>query len=164
MKCYYHKDEEAVGGCVGCGHLVCADCKTMLGEKTYCRDCADRLVAETSETETPITKRPSWFERHLNWTWFFAWISTPFAWYLVILGVAWVADNWPPLDRLLTDELFLFELIMWLTWLVVYLAIMVPVSVYVLRRKGRSFWWLLLIFSYLPFPMFLKNKLGRGLL
>ena len=155
MNCYYHKDKEAVGGCVSCGHLVCADCKTMLGEKTYCSACADKPVAQSRETETLVTKSPSWFERHLNWTWFFAWISTPIAWYLVILLLAAMADRGSALEQS-------FELVMWLTWLVVYLAIMIPASIYVLRRKERSFSWLLLIFSYLPFPMLLKDKQGRG--
>ncbi len=130
----------------------------------FCPQCGQGLaVSGVKEDQNYVlhsampVRKTSWFARHLNWTWFFAWISTPIAWYLVILALAFVADHWSPLDKL-------FELIMLLTWLVVYLAIMIPASIYVLRRKGRSFSWLLLIFSPVPFPMFLKDKLGRGLL
>lgn len=59
MNCYYHEGKEAVGGCVGCGHLVCADCKAMVGEKSYCKVCVDRLVTRMRLTETPVSEHPS---------------------------------------------------------------------------------------------------------
>ena len=40
--CAYHPDREAVGSCVGCGNLICAECKTVLGGKIYCNPCADK--------------------------------------------------------------------------------------------------------------------------
>ena len=40
MNCYAHPDTGAVGTCVSCGKAVCADCATIVGGKTYCRDCA----------------------------------------------------------------------------------------------------------------------------
>lgn len=54
MNCYYHRDKEATGGCVGCGHLICAECKAMLGEKSYCKACADRLATGMRGTETAV--------------------------------------------------------------------------------------------------------------
>ena len=60
MKCYYHKDKEAVGGCVGCGHLVCADCKAMIGEKSYCKACVERLVTRMRLAERPTSIRTMW--------------------------------------------------------------------------------------------------------
>ncbi len=162
MNCYYHKDKEAVGGCVSCGHLVCADCKTMLGEKTYCNACADEPVAQSSETETLVTKSPSWFHRHLNWTYFFVWAFLSWlSGYAVMLILALVLDALSPQPNDLMSiqsELILI----WLAWCVGYLAVMIPVSVYVLRRKCRSLWWMLLVFSPMPFPMLLKDKQGRG--
>lgn len=41
--CAYHPKREAVGACVNCGRLVCAECKTVLGEKIYCNLCADTV-------------------------------------------------------------------------------------------------------------------------
>ncbi len=45
MNCYYHPDREAIGACVNCGRLICAECKTVLAEKIYCNPCADKLFA-----------------------------------------------------------------------------------------------------------------------
>ena len=59
MNCYYHEGKEAVGGCVGCGHLVCSDCKAMIGEKSYCKACVERLVTRMRLTETPVLERQS---------------------------------------------------------------------------------------------------------
>ena len=46
MKCEYHPEAEAVGICVNCGRVVCADCKLMLANRTYCQACADRIFHE----------------------------------------------------------------------------------------------------------------------
>jgi hypothetical protein len=32
-KCTYHPEREAIAACSGCGRLVCAECKTVLGKK-----------------------------------------------------------------------------------------------------------------------------------
>ena len=50
MKCAYHPEADVVGSCVSCGRLICAECKTVLGEKIYCNPCADKLVASKVET------------------------------------------------------------------------------------------------------------------
>jgi len=41
--CAYHPKREAVGACVSCGKLVCAECKTVLAEKIYCNPCAEKM-------------------------------------------------------------------------------------------------------------------------
>jgi hypothetical protein len=41
--CAYHPKRDAVGACVNCGRLVCAECKTVLGEKIYCNLCANTV-------------------------------------------------------------------------------------------------------------------------
>jgi hypothetical protein len=46
MKCEYHPEAEAIGICVNCGRAVCADCKLMLANRTYCQACADRIFYE----------------------------------------------------------------------------------------------------------------------
>ena len=48
--CAYHPDREAVGSCVGCGRLVCAECKTVLRGKIYCNLCAEKMVLGRAET------------------------------------------------------------------------------------------------------------------
>ena len=48
--CAYHPDREAVGACISCGRLICAECKTVLGEKIYCNPCADKMFASRAET------------------------------------------------------------------------------------------------------------------
>lgn len=42
-KCACHPDREAVGACVSCGQFICAECKTVLGEKIYCNPCANKM-------------------------------------------------------------------------------------------------------------------------
>ena len=41
--CSYHPTREAVGSCVNCGKMVCAECKVILSEKIYCQLCANEL-------------------------------------------------------------------------------------------------------------------------
>lgn len=56
-KCTYHPEREATAACSGCGRLVCAECKTVLREKTYCNPCAEELLLAQvgSETAKPST-------------------------------------------------------------------------------------------------------------
>ncbi len=49
-KCAYHSEADAVGACVNCGKLVCAECKTVLGGKIYCNPCADKQFSAKLET------------------------------------------------------------------------------------------------------------------
>ncbi len=37
MRCYYHKDKEAVGTCKSCGKGLCRDCAVDLGKGLACR-------------------------------------------------------------------------------------------------------------------------------
>jgi len=44
MKCFYHRDREAVGLCKSCGKGLCGDCQTDLGQGLACKDrCEDRV-------------------------------------------------------------------------------------------------------------------------
>lgn len=49
-KCAYHPNRDAVGSCVSCGRLVCAECKAVLGGKIYCNPCADKMLVGKTET------------------------------------------------------------------------------------------------------------------
>jgi hypothetical protein len=59
MKCTYHPDVDAIGICVNCGRLVCADCRTILGGKIYCQSCANEIFiskpTEKAGRPGPIT-------------------------------------------------------------------------------------------------------------
>jgi hypothetical protein len=49
MQCAYHPDREPIGACVSCGRLICIECKTMLGGKIYCSQCADSLFVNKTQ-------------------------------------------------------------------------------------------------------------------
>ena len=49
--CSYHPDKEAVGACVNCDKMICAECKVMLHEKYYCQRCANETLAEDKRIE-----------------------------------------------------------------------------------------------------------------
>jgi len=59
MKCAYHPIVDAVGACVNCGRLICAECKVMLGGKFYCNPCADKMFSGKAETATTIVENTS---------------------------------------------------------------------------------------------------------
>lgn len=69
----------------------------------------------------------NWFQRHLNWTWVFAWLI------------------WIPLNA--SDDLVAQ---------IIGAILLLFVSGWVIKRKGRSLWWILLtpVFS----PLWLRNK------
>jgi len=119
----------------------------------------DGVKAQSQATNVvPASGRgTSWFQRHLNWTYFLAWFFlATISGYLVMLAVGLVLDSlYPPPSP--PEVAALGLTIILLAWTVGYIAVMIPVSIYVLRRKGRSLWWMLFIFSYIPVPMFLKN-------
>jgi hypothetical protein len=52
--CAYHPKREAVGACVSCGKLVCAECKTVLGDKIYCNPCADKIFTSGVRAGTGV--------------------------------------------------------------------------------------------------------------
>jgi len=113
----------------------CTECGTKLEENMrFCPECGQRLVGFGSAEKTgagPIleasTKYGSWFQRHLNWTLIFA--------YLIWLPLNLSYDIAP---QIIGAILLLF------------------VSGWVIKQKGRSLWWVLLapVFS----PLWLKNE------
>ena len=90
MKCTYHPEIDAVGACANCGRLICAECKVVLGEKTYCKPCADKL-----SKVTPISHEassPNWFQRHLNWTVVLVGVPVSYAAGAICGLLAWLID------------------------------------------------------------------------
>ncbi len=82
---------------------------------------------------TPEIRELNWFQRHLNWTWVFAYLIW---WYLN--GTA------------IYEESATFNVLS-----LVALIFLTIVSGWVIKQKGRSLWWILLT----PFfsPLWLKN-------
>lgn len=121
--------------CTSCG-------KPGVEGMRFCPRCGKRLAGSdpyvqpsyVSQPEASLIRR-NWFERHLNWTmvlaWAAAWLLTPLAWlvngrYSAIAGI-----------------------------LVLY-AVSIAVGSWVLRKKNRSMWWLLLCGGVLF--LFIGNK------
>ena len=46
MKCAYHPDVDAVGTCVKCGRMICAEFRVTLGGRFHCQSCADEVFAK----------------------------------------------------------------------------------------------------------------------
>lgn len=40
MKCYNHKDQDAVGNCRYCGKGICKNCAVEVSKQIFCRECA----------------------------------------------------------------------------------------------------------------------------
>ncbi|MDW8026802.1 MAG: zinc ribbon domain-containing protein [Armatimonadota bacterium] len=45
MRCYEHRDIEAIGVCQSCGRGVCESCQTMRQGQILCIGCAERVRA-----------------------------------------------------------------------------------------------------------------------
>ena len=45
MKCAYHPEVDAVGTCVNCGRMICAECRVTLGGRFHCQSCAEEVSA-----------------------------------------------------------------------------------------------------------------------
>lgn len=95
--------------------------------------------------------KTNWFKRHLNWTWIFGY------------GLLWIL---PPLGGILavvvspeTTEEALYSLA-GLLYFLVLLVVVLPLSIWVLKKKGRSLWWLLGL-GWLT-PLWLANKHTQG--
>jgi type III secretory pathway component EscS len=141
MNCYYHPDREPVGMCVSCGRLVCAECKVELQGKIHCNQCAEQLLRGSPKPYKPYEfEGLNWFQRHLNWTWFlFAVVGT----FLLSFVIGLIVGLTDPYARYISDET-----LYWLIYLI-GIAVELILGAWVLRRKARSLWWLLILF--IPF-------------
>ncbi len=147
-KCYYHPDRGATSTCVYCGKSVCAECSVTLSDKCYCKPCADVAFAESAARPARI---PSWFERHLNWTTVLTWVGAVIISFVAgfVVGVTMYGS-----DIVRTETVAAFAgYIAALAWLLV-------TNGWVLRKKGRSEWHLLLLLVPLGFLFLLavENK------
>jgi hypothetical protein len=49
LKCYVHRDFDAIGVCHECGQGVCDACAVRIGGKLYCKEDADRVFSPLKE-------------------------------------------------------------------------------------------------------------------
>ena len=135
--------------------MNCPNCGKEVSEDTkFCPHCGKRLI-ETQGEQTAISawrkelgggtqgKRMSWFERHLNWTMVLAWVGAGVIAFIVGF-LAGLADPYVSEDAL-GGIGFIIELI-----------VSILVGRWVLRKKNRSMWWLLISGS--PLFLLLSNK------
>jgi len=60
MRCFYHQDREAVGGCKSCGKGLCAECAVNLGKGLACRDrCEPDVQALIALVDRNIALAPA---------------------------------------------------------------------------------------------------------
>ena len=157
MKCAYHPEIDAIGACVNCGRLVCAECKTVLNDKIYCNPCVQGLFTGPSGTQK--VDRPNWFKRHLNWTSVLSFIVYYPICFLVgfILGIIIYTSDPYISEEAIEGISYLFTFIIALAWLV-------PIHGWILKQKKRRLWWLLILlvpFGWIVF-LCLENRSNRS--
>src|SRR6185369_14793503 len=62
MRCFYHRDKEAVGSCKSCGKGVCAECAVDLGKGLACRSrCEEsaRAIIELVDRNIQLSTNPA---------------------------------------------------------------------------------------------------------
>ena len=148
--------------------MFCRNCgKELIGSPEFCPGCGARPIRGTSfcsncgAPTTPLTevcvkcgvrvvgreearlREMSWFERHLNWTMVLAWVGTyPIS--FIVGGLAILTDPYIS-DDILSGIGFTIGLI-----------VSIAVGQWVLRKKNRSMWWLLI--SPTIFFLLIGNK------
>ena len=71
-ECGYHPGRDAVGACVACGKMVCAECRTTLGGKIYCQPCAEEIFVKKKaggSSSSGVTKAAPVAEEKIEGYW-----------------------------------------------------------------------------------------------
>lgn len=117
--------------CPGCG-------KAGIEGMRFCTQCGQRLTRPDFEGKQRHVRQPeapfkgkNWFERHLNWTMVLVWLSTYPITFMVALLVI-------PIDPYISEDA------LWFIGVIISLAVTIAVGRWVLRKKNRSMWWLLI--------------------
>ena len=140
--------------------MFCPNCgKAGVEGLKFCPQCGQKLVAFTSEesqihvgkVEAP-PKEMNWFERHLNWTMVLAWLSTyPIAFLVgsIVVGI----------DPYISGDA------VWGIAVIISLIVTIAVGQWVLKKKNRSMWWLLIspfiFFLLIENHSFMRDEHGR---
>jgi hypothetical protein len=60
MKCFYHRDRDAIGNCKSCGKGLCDDCQTDLGRGLACKNrCEENVRGLISLIEHNVRAAPA---------------------------------------------------------------------------------------------------------
>ena len=94
----------------------------------------------------------SWFERHLNWTWLFGLIGFYVLQY--VIGYSYGTFNASSVSNMTQNDLNDFSYGVWLLSIVM---VYVPITIWVLLKKGRSWGWIFLSGFFL-LPLWIGNK------
>ena len=140
MRCTDHPEQEAVGICTYCGRFTCGQCNVVKEKTSFCSTCYEMLFEEIEDNiPTPRVRAPNWFARHLNWTALLTWlIWLPI--YIVVVPLIGSAIAWfikPHITWQAVSVVQLATLAPFLVWIL-------PTNIWILRKKDRSLWWLLL--------------------
>ncbi|RJO60669.1 MAG: hypothetical protein C4542_08570 [Dehalococcoidia bacterium] len=94
----------------------------------------------------------NWFEKHLNWTWIFGLLA--FYLFQVVVGFGYGYVNSSSVANMTQTEL---DTLGYGIWLLAIIAVYVPITAWVLRKKGRSLAWILLS-GFFFLPLWIGNK------
>ena len=53
MKCYIHKDTDAIGVCTKCGKNVCPICAVDVYDNLLCKSCAVKVIIQQTPNAAP---------------------------------------------------------------------------------------------------------------
>jgi hypothetical protein len=56
LKCYVHRDADAIGVCSECGQGICDICAVRIGGKLYCKADADRVFSPAATRDVPVVQ------------------------------------------------------------------------------------------------------------
>ncbi len=87
----------------------------------------------------------NWFQRHLNWTYILAWGACLFIAFIVGTYLA-ISDTYAT-EKTMSDLSNIIAVV-----------VMLPTSIWVLYRKKRSMWWLLLAGWFSPLWLWGKDE------
>lgn len=144
MKCpscgYENKDDARY--CNLCQNSFVREPAAAYGLPSMAEPSKERVKA----AQKPLRSQPkglNWFQRHLNWTWFFAQLAVGLIAYVVV--TVFVSSLFISSAALPSEEsLFASVSSMQLIVVVLQLIAMFGVGAWVLRRKSRSLVWLLI--------------------
>ena len=134
MNCFYHPERAAIGTCPQCGKSVCPECQVAVAGKRYCTTCAG--APDSTASVGIAAQREIWFARHLNWTTVLTWVGAAAMSFIAgfVVGVVMYGSDFAQTEKVAFFAGYLSAL----AWLLV-------TNGWVLRKKGRSEWHLLLL-------------------
>ncbi len=135
----------------------CAHCgKEIIGDIDYCPECGQRIVQQNKETVATPTQaeiidmghnvHKSWFEKHLNWTMVITWLGTLAICSIVGLFIGFIYPTWAVSNMGTINAL----------GFILQVSIPIPIVIWVLKKKNRSLWWLLI--SWTLFFLLITNR------